>query len=87
MSKDKPAPDPDELGRRAAEFPDHMIWREQTPYGVRYIARGLDLSVQPHTLVTKDLSEIWAELSAVPHQDDDGQRTVITTESETARQE
>jgi hypothetical protein len=87
MSNGKPASEPDELARRAPEFPDHMIWREQTPYGIRYIARGLALSVQPHTLVTKDLTEIWAELSAARHQGDDGQRMVITTESETACQE
>lgn len=87
MSNGKPTPEPDELARRASEFPDHMIWREQTPSGIRYIVRGFDLSAQPHTLVTKDLTEIWAELSAARHHGDDGQRTVITTESATACQE
>jgi hypothetical protein len=57
-----PAPDADELARRAPEFPDHMIWRQRTPAGVRYIARGLAPRVRPHTLVTSDLSEIWAQL-------------------------
>lgn len=84
MSNGNPAPEADELWRRAPEFPAHMIWREGTPGGVRYIARGLDLSVRPHTLVTRDLSEIWAQLSAAGCHGDDGHRTVIITDSATA---
>jgi hypothetical protein len=87
MSSGKPTSEQDELARRAPDFPNHMIWCEQTARGVRYVARGLDLSVQPHTLITRDLTEIWAELSAARHHGDDGQRTVITTESDTASQE
>ena len=75
-----------EIAARAPQFPDHMIWREATPAGVRYVARGRHLGVRPYALMTRDLSELWAALSAADH-GDDGHRIVMTTESVSACQE
>jgi hypothetical protein len=55
-----------EIAARAPQFPNHVIWRETTPAGVRYVARGRNLGVRPYALMTRDLSELWAALSAAP---------------------
>lgn len=75
-----------EIAARAPQFPDHLIWRQATPAGVRYVARGRHLAARPYALMTGDLSELWAALSAAG-QGEDGQRMVMTTESVSACQE
>jgi hypothetical protein len=52
------AADTSELDEIAAENPRHYIWRERTYDGIRYIARGQDLGIHPHTLVAKSLAEL-----------------------------
>jgi hypothetical protein len=54
----------DPLPRLRADFPQFRIWREQTPGRVRYVARRLDASVRPHTVITADPAELRRELSA-----------------------
>jgi hypothetical protein len=55
-----------------ADFPHFRIWRETTGNRTRYIARSLHRGTRPHTVVTADLDELRAELSA-------GQRTSTPT--------
>lgn len=52
----------DQLASLQADFPQFRIWREITFNRRRYIARGR----HPHTVVTPDLDELRAELSANP---------------------
>jgi hypothetical protein len=47
-----------------ADFPQFRIWRETTGNRTRYIARSLHRGARPHTVVTADLAELRAELSA-----------------------
>jgi hypothetical protein len=47
-----------------AEFPQFRIWQETTNNRIRYIARSLHRGIHPHTVVTADLGELRAELSA-----------------------
>jgi hypothetical protein len=58
--------DPDELAMLAAGFPGFRIWRETVPGRTRYVARGVSLGVRPHTVVTGDLAELRAALTAGP---------------------
>jgi hypothetical protein len=48
------------------EFPDFRIWQEITGHRTRYIARRLSRGTHPHTVVTSDLAELRAELTADP---------------------
>ena len=40
------------------DYPGYMIWHEVLPGRERYIARSLHLGLNPHTVVTADLSEL-----------------------------
>jgi hypothetical protein len=60
-------PDPDELDALQAEFPAHVIWREQLDGPARYVARGRYLDVHPHTVVTADPGELRELLRPVQH--------------------
>jgi len=40
------------------DYPGYRIWREITPGRERYIARSLHIGLNPHTVVTADLSEL-----------------------------
>ena len=48
----------DGLGELRREFPEYVLWFEQTPRRAQYVARCLHLHAQPHTLVTTDLTEL-----------------------------
>ena len=50
------------------QFPHFRIWRETTGSRTRYIARRLRPGIHPHTVVTADLAELGAELSAASAQ-------------------
>jgi hypothetical protein len=50
------------------EFPAYHIWQEPTLIGPRYIACSRHLNQSPHTLITRDLAELRAELSATKPQ-------------------
>jgi hypothetical protein len=39
-----------ELAEVAAQYPDHLIWREASHDGVRYNAEGLSLLVHPYAV-------------------------------------
>jgi hypothetical protein len=52
----------DELAALQIEFPCFRIWHENIGGRVRYISRRLDPSLNPHTIVTKDLTELRAAL-------------------------
>ena len=54
--------DPDELALIAAGFPEFRLWRETILDRTCYVARSLDLSTNPHTVVTADLDELSAAL-------------------------
>jgi hypothetical protein len=47
-----------ELAVLRADYPGYKIWREVTPGRERYIARSLHFGLNPHTVVTEDLSEL-----------------------------
>jgi hypothetical protein len=51
-----------------ADFPSFRIWCENVVGRVRYVARRLDPSIHPHTVVTADPAEVRAALSAGPEQ-------------------
>jgi hypothetical protein len=52
-----------ELARIRERYRRHHIFLEVTEgRGVRYAARGAELGVRPHTIVTEDLAELQAEL-------------------------
>jgi hypothetical protein len=54
-----------ELTRLRAEFPGHWIGTETIPgRGIRYLARARQHDIQPHTVITPDLSELRAALEA-----------------------
>jgi hypothetical protein len=61
--------DPDELALIEAGFPAFRFWRETTWNGVRYVARGVDLSIHPHTVVAADLTELAAQLTVTQQPD------------------
>jgi hypothetical protein len=46
------------------DFPRFRIWRETVGNRTRYIARSLHQGTRPHTVVTADLAELRAHLSA-----------------------
>jgi len=48
----------DALAALRADYPGYKIWREITPGRQRYIARSLHMGLNPHTVVTADLSEL-----------------------------
>jgi hypothetical protein len=56
------------LSALRAEFSQFRIWGETVGGHVRYIARRLDSGTGLHTVVTPDLAELRAELSAYPSQ-------------------
>jgi DNA-binding XRE family transcriptional regulator len=56
--------DPDELALVAAGFPAFRLWREVTCEGTRYVAQGGNLAARPYAVVTGDLTELRAALSA-----------------------
>ena len=47
-----------ELAVLRDDYPGYKIWREVTPGRERYIARSLHFGLNPHTVVTADLSEL-----------------------------
>jgi hypothetical protein len=53
------APD---LASWGAEFPCFRIWHEHTCDRIRYLARSLHPGLNPHTVVTDDISELRAAL-------------------------
>jgi hypothetical protein len=56
--------DDEELDRLQAGFPQFRIWREIICDRARYVARREDPGARPHTVVTADLDELRAALSA-----------------------
>jgi hypothetical protein len=63
------APDHDvdgdaELASLQASFPQFQIWREIIHDRARYVAQHLTPETHPHTVVTPDLDEVRATLSA-----------------------
>jgi hypothetical protein len=54
----------DELADVAASFPAFCIWQSVTAYRSRYIAQSLSLNTHPHTVITHDLDELIAALTA-----------------------
>lgn len=56
--------DPDELAMIAAGFPAFRLWRVTIYDRIRYIAQGASLDTHPYTVVTGDLDELRAALSA-----------------------
>jgi hypothetical protein len=55
-----------ELDTLREEFPGFSIWPENIVGRVRYVARRQYLGLRPHTVVTADLGEMRAALSAGP---------------------
>jgi hypothetical protein len=77
------ATDPDGLALVAAGFPAFHIWRSVTVYRSRYVAQSLSLSTHPHTVITDNLEELIAELSAdVPRH---GHSAVMSVAGNTTR--
>jgi len=54
----------DELAQVAAGFPAYHVWRSVDPGHRRYVAQAAGLGARPHTVVTDDLAELAAVLSA-----------------------
>ena len=48
----------DDLALLRADFPDYKIWQEHAPGRRRYVVRSLIPGLNPHTVVTADLSEL-----------------------------
>ena len=57
---------PDELALLAAGFPEYQFWSERGRDHLRYVAQGIRLDIRPHTIVTTDLAEMRAALTAGP---------------------
>jgi hypothetical protein len=53
-----------DLAQLQAGFPQFAIWQEIGYGRPRYIARSLRPGTRPHTLITSDLRELRAGLSA-----------------------
>lgn len=51
-----------DLATVRADYPGYRIWREITPGRDRYVARSLLPGLNPHTVVTADLSELRSVL-------------------------
>ena len=49
---------PDDLTMLKAEYPAFQIWREEMPGRARYVARSLHAGLNPHTVITHDLTEL-----------------------------
>ena len=58
-----------ELAVLRDDYPGYEIWREETPGRERYIARSLHFGLNPHTVVTADLSELRDVLQPTGTQD------------------
>jgi hypothetical protein len=56
--------DPDELAMIAAGFPAFCIWREARYDGARYAAQARSLATRPAAVITRDLAELRAALTA-----------------------
>jgi hypothetical protein len=54
----------DEVILLRAQFPGHRIGTETIVDQVRYVARRLQDGAHPHTVITRDLSELRAALEA-----------------------
>src|SRR6266567_9049635 len=52
----------DQLAALCKEFPRFRVWREDVGGRDRYVARGLEHGLHPHTVVTDDLEEMRAAL-------------------------
>jgi O-methyltransferase involved in polyketide biosynthesis len=52
----------EDLAVLRAEFPAYTIWQEQMPGRVRYVARSRHGDVNPHTVITADLTELREHL-------------------------
>jgi hypothetical protein len=61
------SPPPGELVVLRAGFPCFRIWREETFDRARYVARSLHLRLNPHTVITDDISELRAALEPARH--------------------
>jgi hypothetical protein len=56
--------DADELALLAAGFPAFRLWRETILDRTRYVAQGTTLNSHPHIVITDDLAELAATLTA-----------------------
>ena len=54
----------DEVVLLRAEFPGHRIGTETIVDRIRYVARSQRDGTHPHTVITRDLSELRAALEA-----------------------
>jgi S-adenosyl methyltransferase len=52
----------DDLAALRAEFPVFRIWREEVSGRVRFVARSMRPDLNPHTVITPDLSELRAAI-------------------------
>jgi hypothetical protein len=57
-------PDPDELALIEAGFPGFRVWRQTVCDRMRYVAASRDLDTHPYTVITSDLKELVASLTA-----------------------
>jgi len=57
-------PDRDELALVAAGFPAYHLWLSVAIGHRRYVAQAAGLGARPHTVVTDDLAELAAALTA-----------------------
>jgi hypothetical protein len=64
MTSPPTAGDPDELALIAAGFPAFCIWRSVTAGHSRYVAQSITTDTRPHTVITGDLAELAAALTA-----------------------
>jgi hypothetical protein len=61
-----PVSDDEALMKMQRDFPGHRIWREIIPGRTVYVARSHHPTAHPHTVVTPDLRELHAALTASP---------------------
>jgi hypothetical protein len=57
----------DELSGLRPDFPCFRIWREETFDRSRYVSRSLHHELNPHTVITDDISELRAALEPARH--------------------
>jgi hypothetical protein len=58
--------DADELALIAAGFPAYCLWRSIAAGHSRYVAQGTSMDAHPHTVITDNLAELAAALTADP---------------------
>ena len=57
----------DDLAGLRADFPCFRIWREEICDRALYVARSLHLELNPHTVMTDNISELLAALEPARH--------------------